>query len=95
SKVGEPTLAYAVKDTNKETITYENNLIRPSEGKALGEKGFRHYMTGFTGGAGLTYPIGSRALSLELRYERNNGISQLLLLNSNINNFNLMLSFGF
>ena len=58
-------------------------------------KALRDLVYGVTAGTGLTYPIQSRTISLELRYELNNGISDHSNYASTMNNYNLMLSYEF
>lgn len=60
---------------------------------ALANDGFKNFSMGLTGGAGLRYELYGKPLWLEARYEKTNGISDLILLASTLNTFYVILSY--
>ncbi len=57
--------------------------------------GFRKHSYGLTAGAGITYPLKSHTVSLEARYEANDGISSIKTIDSSTNTFYLLLGYSF
>ncbi|ARS36204.1 porin family protein [Pontibacter actiniarum] len=94
-------VGYAVKDANEVTkvntlsgsTTYSHTYPAiPGNGTT---DGFRSFMEGITAGAGLTYPLPTGTLSLEARYEANNGISSISGIKSIVSTVYVLVGYGF
>ncbi|WP_299758503.1 outer membrane beta-barrel protein [uncultured Pontibacter sp.] len=92
-----PVLAYAVKFKDKEVI--QSTFMSSSyteEGPALPEYiGSRKYALGLTSGIGLSYPVNGNALSIEARYEINDGFSAISEMTTRIKSSYFILSYAF
>lgn len=89
-------IGYVVKDTQEAEITSPVLPSFYSKGPAIYEMGFKRNIQGLTAGTGLNASFGNHAtLSIEGRYELNNGLSKLADLRSKIQVFSMILSLGF
>lgn len=86
--------SYAVQVTQQvtKTSTFQTREGKTEVKSALGDGGFRRFHFGFAAGAGLLVPIGSKALSLEARYEANDSFSRVMSLSAKVNPLYFMLS---
>ena len=94
-------IGYAIKDDNHVTKTHTlgststyTDVFPAIPGNDY-MNGFRNFMEGITAGAGLTYPLDSGNLSLEARYEVNNGMSGIQGIKSTVSTFYIMLGYSF
>jgi hypothetical protein len=82
----------ALRDDNQFKATSLRNSHYTYTGKPVHYKKLQH---GLTAGAGLTTALGNHTLSLEGRFEWNNGLSEHIEVGSSMHNFNLLVSYGF
>ncbi|MFD1188803.1 porin family protein [Pontibacter rugosus] len=83
---------YALKDTNT-AVRSSSSTGFFSEGPALPYNGFNRYADGLIAGVGASVPINQKALAIELRYEKNSGVSNVINLGSSIKSYSLMMSY--
>ncbi|MBB6612221.1 PorT family protein [Pontibacter sp. Tf4] len=81
------------KDSETKTTTSLGGTSRTSSKKLLEDDDYRNFALGLIGGAGLSYPVFGKPLSLEARYERNNGISHFNMHSTRITSYSLLLSY--
>lgn len=88
-------IACAIKDKNEKYYSYSGLTTSPTKSTVWADDTFRPLMDGFSGGVGLTIPIRNNALSLEGRYERDRRFSNRVGQGSKIENYSVLLSYGF
>jgi hypothetical protein len=88
--------SYAMQVTQTKTTNstfYSSGYVEESD--AFSDGGFKRYMYGLLGGAGLSYPINDKALLLETRYEVTDGFSTINSLSTRIRSLSLLLGYTF
>lgn len=91
-----PSYSYAVHSKRVESRYSSFHSTSYSEEKeALPGSEFKSHMFGAVAGVGIVYPIRTKTLFLETRYETTEGISMLLSLPSSIKTFSLMAGYKF
>lgn len=88
--------SFAVQVTQETTRTdYFSNVDGPMVRKqlAFGEGGFRKRTMGLTAGAGVHVPVGSKAVSISIRYEMNESSSALRSLSAKARHTYVMLGY--
>lgn len=89
-------LGYILKDTNKtHRETYMGSTSYTETKPAIPPSHVRPLMQGLTAGTGIHIPLQGKRITLEARYEINNGLSYSESMVSSINAFYLLLSYGF
>ncbi|PTX10711.1 outer membrane protein with beta-barrel domain [Pontibacter mucosus] len=94
-------VGHAIKDENQvlRSTGYGAPESQPSSYPAIPgngmSDGFRRFTQGLTAGAGLAYPFQKGTVSLEARYERNNGMSYINGISSTVSTLYIMLGYGF
>lgn len=89
-----PTWSYAVSQKNQANKTTTlGGTTRNSNDPFLEDDEFRKLTLGFTAGAGISYNIFNKPLTLEARYEKNRGITNLKGQTSSIQSLFVMLSY--